>query len=222
MQIEKKYYKEALKNSINELEAICNKGEMRGLEAIIHKNLCSSFENEYECEKEKSLKYLGGNNIWKNDRIAKVDIAIKIDQSNFHAIELKVVRMPNKKHASTNQCLYEIGQISSDYWRLKNAIKVKSGELGILLCGPLVKDLKTPIPILREFHNRMFLDYITSSTWGELKNELLSSSPMCKQRKYQIECIEEMGFTKPFIEKPTDWMIIAKDAYAYVSIPVKK
>ncbi|MBF0231222.1 MAG: hypothetical protein HQK63_16785 [Desulfamplus sp.] len=48
------------------------------------------------------------------------------------------------------------------------------------------------------------------------------SIPMCKQRKYQIECIEEMGFKKPFFEKPTDWMIVAKDGYAYVSIPVKK
>ncbi|MBF0412595.1 MAG: hypothetical protein HQK70_07785 [Desulfamplus sp.] len=119
MEIEEQYYKNALENSINELEAIYNKGKMRGLEAIIHKNICSSFGNKYKCEKQKSLVGLEGNNIWENAGITKVDIAIKIDKSNFHAIELKVVRMPNKKHASTNQCLYDIGQISSDYWRLK-------------------------------------------------------------------------------------------------------
>lgn len=217
MKIDKKIYENSLLQSIPALSKKYDKG-LRGLESIIQENLCKSLKKSFVIEEQKSLTDLGGKNLWENIRTPQIDIFIT---KHSHALELKVVRMPNKKHAAINQRLYDIGQISSDYWRLKYAEKIKSAELGILLCGPLVWDFDGPKHVLREFHNRMFLDYMVSNMWGELKTELTPSSNKYKQRKCQVEAIKEMGFSKPFYDLPENWMIFTNDRFAYVSIPVE-
>ncbi|HBU06766.1 MAG TPA: hypothetical protein DEB09_01655 [Candidatus Magasanikbacteria bacterium] len=216
----KKIYTEALSLSIRKLSKIIKSGHLRGLESIIQENLCTTLNKyNYNVVREKPLSELGGKNLWDNSGNPRIDIVL----DNNHAIELKVIRLPNKDHTSPNQRLYDIGQISSDYWRLKQAKAVTKAELGILLCGPLVMDLQTPTSIVREFHNRMFLDFTISKKYGELHKELKEpSSSMYEQRKLQLIAIKEMGFDKPFIKLPNEWFVVVKEGFAYVSIPINK
>lgn len=214
-------YTKALNNSVIELDKIYNGGQMRGLEDIIHKNLsCILTENGYAIFNEMKLAELGGKNFWQDDGQPRVDIVI--ENNGYYGIELKVIRMPNKYHESNSQRLWDIGQISSDYWRIKNAKKIKSGELGILLCGPLVKDLESPLPIAREFHNRMFLDFMVSKTCGELTNKAMKKNGLLVQRKAQIEVIKKMGFDVPFCKLNPGWSVSVAKGYAYISIPILK
>ena len=67
-----------------------------------------------------------------------------------------MVRLP-RLNATASNSLYDIGQLSSDYWRLKYAKKLSGGELVVLLYGSLIDELRRPISILREFHNRMYI-----------------------------------------------------------------
>jgi hypothetical protein len=213
-------YTKALNNSVDELDRIYNRDQMRGLEDIIHKNLSHILtENGYAIINEMKLTELGGKNFWQDDGQPRVDIVI--ENNGYYGIELKVIRMPSKYHESNSQRLWDIGQISSDYWRIKNAKKIKSGELGILLCGPLVKDLESPLYIAREFHNRMFLDFMISKAWGELTNKTMKKNGMLVQRKAQIEVMKEMGFDVPFCKLNPEWSVSVVKGYAYISIPIK-
>ena len=71
-----------------------------------------------------------------------------------------------------------------------------------------------PAAILREFHNRMFVDFSTSSKYGEIKNEIND------KRKKQISVINEMGFDVPYHER-LGKKIIVDDEFAIIIVPVK-
>ena len=68
-----------------------------------------------------------------------------------------MVRVPRIGAVPSN-ALYDIGQISSDYWRIQNAKLLNGGELCILIYGALIAELCKPSEVLREFQNRMFVD----------------------------------------------------------------
>lgn len=134
-----------------------------------------------------------------------------------HGIEFKTVRLP-RLEASVAQALYDLGPLSLDYARLENAGKLTSGELLILLHGPLAADLAGNVSLLREFHNRLFVDFRTSRKFGQLKKPHDR-----KWREQQIEVIKSMGLDQPFLKDATKMKLYRLEfdsPLALVSIPV--
>lgn len=177
-----------------------------GFEAVIQKHLTAAIGNL--AKREVPLLKIGASQVW-GDKKGRLDILY-----NDYGIEIKVVRIPRMGAVPSN-ALYDIGQISSDYWRIQNAHQLKGGELCILLYGCLVSELRKPAAILREFHNRMFVDFNTSLQYGELKNQSKS-----EQRRKQIVAIKEIGFHAPYIEKAGK-KIVVDDEFAIIIIPIK-
>jgi hypothetical protein len=93
---------------------------------------------------EVPLGELGARQAWE-DGTGRVDVVI-----GTHGIELKVLAFP-RVGATPSNALYDVGQLASDYWRLQNAKKLQSGELLLLLHGPLVPALASGTAIYREF-----------------------------------------------------------------------
>ncbi|MDK9718533.1 MAG: hypothetical protein OEL57_11605 [Trichlorobacter sp.] len=182
-------------------------GEFIGLEALLHSCLSNELPKD-KVKHEVKLADIGACQICGDDD-GRLDILY-----NNYGIELKVVKFP-RPNAVISKALYDIGQLSSDYWRIKHAKKLEGGELCILLAGCLVAELANPTAILREFHNRMFVDYMTSKSFGELKTQ------HTKKRENQIRAIEDMGFHEPYNFKKGKKIVFDKDL-ALVIIPVVK
>ena len=170
-------------------------------------------ENDFTVETEVPLSTVGAKR--PNDSAnGRIDIV-----SSDYGIELKVVSIPRSK-ARRTAYLWDIGQISFDHWTIRNAKKLSDGELGILLYGPFVTSLESSTEILREFHNKMFVDYKTSSEFGELKRDLEIGDPEMKRcRKRQISSIEEMKMDLPYSGK-NGCKIFVHKSMALVVIPV--
>jgi len=196
-------YEEALSNTKKELR---NLNSPNGFEAVIQKHLAAALGNL--AKREVPLSKIGACQAW-GDKKGRLDILY-----SDYGIELKVIQIPRIGAVPSN-ALYDVGQLSSDYWRIQNANKLKGGELCILLYGPLVSELRKPPAILREFHNRMFVDFSTSLQYGELNHQSKS-----EQRKKQIDAIKEIGFHRPY-NKKAGKKIVVDDEYALIVIPVK-
>jgi hypothetical protein len=214
-------YRDAVRGASSRLKKILSRGSLRGLEAIIQELLVVQLsKNGFSISEQALLEAYGGRNLWQNDGRPRIDVVI--EGNSPHAIELKVVHLPDYKHSSANQRLWSIGQISADYWRIKAARKIASGELGILVVGDIIGIAGTPGRVLREFHNAMYLDYAASSSWGELRDQLKPSSELYKQRRIQVKALKEMGLTLPFQGQQKNWLSIVCGDYAYVRIPIIK
>ena len=214
-------YSLALHNVASRLGKIYSQGRLRGLEATIQEGLCRELDRAgISLEQQVSLHDLGGKNLWEYSGVPRVDIVV--GETEKHAIELKVIELPNFAHAAPLQRLWHIGQLSSDYWRIKKATSIGTGELGVLALGSMVAAARTPDRTLRQFHDAMYLDYTVSLLYGELKNELRPSSPMYAQRRDQQKAIREMGLDIPFVEKQAKWMVAAFREFAYIKIPIVK
>lgn len=180
----------------------------RIIQTALHRQISNS-------NREVMLTSMGGKQVW-NTNNGLIDIVAK-----NHGIELKVVRLP-RLGATPSNSLYDVGQLSSDYWRLANASGLASGELVVLLYGPLVRDLPSENSIYREFHNRMYVDYMTSLTYSELSPKWLSAHPELKpQRERQVKSIKKMGFHNPFY-KGKHHLTVRVGKFALVSIQVAR
>lgn len=193
-------YNAALSTSISALRD----SPPQGMERIIQIAIARQIP---EARLEVPLKEVGIKQAWGEEN-GRVDIV-----TGMHGIELKVVRMPRLR-ATPSTALYDIGQLSSDYWRLSAAKRLMSGELIVLLYGALVRELRSKNAIYREFHNRMYVDYITSVSFGELKSQ---SSEL--RRKRQVAAIKAMGFDKPCAHR--QHKVFTSDEFAMVSIDVR-
>lgn len=111
------------------------------------KNLKQGIQSNVRGEGLKILNLVGGRS-----RVL-LDFVINCD----HVFELKVVRMPQKISTSSKGSLYDVGQIITDIDRAYQA-NVKSINALVLLYGPLVEDLASSNSIIREFHDRCYLD----------------------------------------------------------------
>jgi hypothetical protein len=197
--------KHALENCVNKL----SKSKPNGMEAIIRDSVKDALPGAIT---EVPLRQIGAERL-EQERRGRVDIL-----SADHAIELKVIRMPRLK-ATPGNALYDVGQLSWDYWTLREAKKISSAELIILLYGELISALSRPSPrpkaVYREFHNRMFVDFTSSLLDGELKKEQGMSN-----RRKQIDAIKAMGFDKPCdkVSRP----VVVHGAFALVSIEVDR
>jgi len=200
----KKQLKDTLKESAGLINALTGQ---KGVEPIVQKCLAKLLGNESKLE--VPLVKIGAKTAWDSDS-GRLDLL-----HNKHGIELKVIQIPRVKTTASN-ALYDIGQISSDYWRLQNAQELNSGELVILLIGVLIKAYESPGQVLREFHNRMFVDFSTSMFHGELAEESTLTN-----RSRQIGSIYQMGFDKPY-SNPLGKKLVLHDGLGLVSIPVIK
>lgn len=203
-------YREALKKCAPELEIHVG---AKGLEGIIHKALLAQLDDPSK-RKEVRLSSVGGR-LARSEGDGRVDIVCA-----EHGIELKAVRLPRLK-VSTFYSLYDLGQLSSDYWRLRGATGLRSGELIVLLYGPLVADLPNEAAVYREFHNRMYIDFATSRMFGELSPAWLAKEPIQTQllRKRQTQAIKQIGFHKPC--ETAARRTVREGNFALVSIDVK-
>jgi len=185
----------------------------RGLERIVRDALAQRLIG---CETERKLDSVGARQLW-NSSEGRIDIV-----HGDHGIEAKVVRLPRHKATASNS-LYDVGQLSSDYWRLANAGGLVSAELVVLLYGPLVEDLPGPAAIYREFHNRMYVDYMTSRKYAELDISALPSltaddRQKTGERRRQIRAIKQMGFSEPC--RVQLHHVVQLRAFALVSVSV--
>lgn len=203
-------YREALKKCASELEMHVG---AKGLEGIIHKALLAQLADPTK-RKEVRLSSVGGQ-LARSEGDGRVDIVCA-----EHGIELKAVRLPRHK-MSTFYSLYDLGQLASDYWRLRGATGLRSGELVVLLYGPLVADLPNEAAVYREFHNRMYVDFATSRQFGELSPAWLAeeTDQMQLLRKRQTDAIRQIGFHKPC--GAPQYKTVREGNFALVSIDVK-
>jgi len=197
-----KVYENVLSKAKEELRSLRSPN---GFETVIQKHLTTAIGPP--AMREVPLSQIGATQAWGSEK-GRLDILYQ-----NYGIELKVVRLPRIGAVPSN-ALYDIGQLSSDYWRIQNAKQLKGGELCILLYGCLVKELKKPSAILREFHNRMFIDFYTSLKYGELKTQ--SESEL---RIKQIGAIKKMGFDAPYFDKAFKKSVV-NDEFALIIIPV--
>ena len=199
--LNKKKLQATLSNCSDSIRAL---ESARGAESLVQESLLKILGES--SKKEIPLEIVGAEQAWGGFR-GRLDVLNK-----NHGIEVKVIQFPRLASVASN-ALYDIGQISSDYWRLKHAKNLDSGELVILLMGDLIDAFTKPSEILREFHNRMFVDYETALNFGELKK------PREKHRNRQIKAIAEMGFNRPYAQ-PNGRKVVKINGLALVSIPV--
>tara|TARA_R110001592_G_scaffold319322_1_gene596896 strand:- start:5811 stop:6458 length:648 start_codon:yes stop_codon:yes gene_type:complete len=205
----RRYFKmlkvEELSNTLERCANNINNKASKRVEHIVQEALMTSLGGK--ASKEVPLKEIGAEQAWGGVN-GRLDVL-----HEGHGIEIKVVQFPRIKAVASN-ALYDIGQISSDYWRLRSATGLKSSELVILLQGPLVGFFTKEIQVLREFHNRMFVDFETSTQFGELSKQVNAF------RECQKAAIIEMGFDKPF-NRANGKKIVTHKGLALLSIPVK-
>ena len=183
-------YMAALENCESNLIERSKERRFSGMEGVYHTALMEVLENNEKFNRicsEVPLEEIDGTGH------GFVDIVIERENSDVHAIELKVVQLPREGHLGPNGALYDIGQITSDFLRLKGANKLTSFDCVIVLHGVLLCLYNTRKKLLREFHNRMFVDFKTSETYGELKSQ--KNVPF---RKKQKRLIQQLGLDQPF------------------------
>lgn len=183
-------YRRALQSCLPLLEA---KDGKAGTEHIIRDAMFEQLvQIDPAARREVRLSDLGGRapGVEKDGR---VDIVV-----GDHGVELKVMRMP-RLGSSPNQALYDLGQLANDALKLRSAKKIRSGELVLLLRGPLVEDLGGTGTLYRELHNRLFVDFAASKAYGELRADRIAREPARKQemRKAQLRAIRGLGFDAP-------------------------
>lgn len=202
--IKSSVYKEALSKTKIDIRKM---NSPNGYESVIQKHLTAAIGTS--AEREVPLSIIGASQAWGSEN-GRLDILF-----GDYGIELKVVKIPRIGAVASN-ALYDVGQLSSDYWRVKTAQNLRGGELCILLYGCLVSELSNSTAILREFHNRMFVDFSTSLHFGELKEQITS-----EQRKKQVTAIKEMGFNEPYNGKKGK-RIVVDEEFALIAIPILK
>ena len=188
-------YKTALQNCKSDLIRMSEDRACRGMESVYGTELMGVLANSRQCTKvcdEVPLENIGGQAV-DGRRNGRVDIVVEGRNSNVHAIELKVVKLPREEHLGPNECLWDIGQITGDFLRLESANRLTSFDCVIVLHGVLMSVYRTNRKLLREFHNRMFVDFKTSEMDGELNKE--KNDPF---RRKQVRLIHQLGLDLPF------------------------
>ena len=196
-------YRTALQTCESDLIKRSKERRYQGMERVYRDTLIEVLkenQNFSEVRREVPLENIGGEAL-AGVGAGYVDIVVKDNNSNVHGIELKIVQLPRERHLAPMQCLFDIGQITWDFLRLKGAKKLTSFDCVIVLHGGFLSVRRTRHTLLREFHNRMFVDFKTSLTAGELKVQ--KDDPV---RKKQVQLIKQLGLDQPFTEK-TDSML---------------
>ena len=195
-------YRQALAECVANLDS---SKSPRGMEGLIQLSISKALPGS---RMEVPLSEIGAVSV-NGNASGRIDIV-----HETHGIELKVVRMPRIGSSGSN-ALYDVGQLTADYWRLWKAKGLTSGELLILVYGPLIPELKTVAPICRELHNRLYVDFQTSKQFFELREQ-------CREegRIRQISAAKEMGVNRP-CRKPI-WKAHVIGKFALVSVPVDR
>lgn len=197
-------YRFALDNCLEGLDQVDG---ARGMEQVIQRSILNQLpvaRQEVPLHEVGAIRFDGENTGW-------MDI-VAGEAPGQHGIELKVVRLPRLRAVPSN-ALYDVGQLTADYWRISNATELHSGELLILLYGPMVPDLQSGAAICRELHNRLYVDFQTSLQFAELREQRGLDG-----RVRQMAVAEVMGVDRP-CERST-WTSYVNGNYALVSIPV--
>lgn len=197
-------YRLALDNCLKELDQV---GGARGMERVIQRSIL----NELPVARQEVPLHDVGAIRFDGEDTGRMDIVVGRNPGQ-HGVEIKVVRLPRLRAVPAN-ALYDVGQLTADYWRISNATELRSGELLILLYGPMVLDLKSGAAICRELHNRLYVDFQTSLQFAELREQ-----GGLDGRVRQMAVAEVMGIDRP-CERST-WTSYVKGNYALVSVPV--
>ena len=207
-------YRSALQMCESELIKMTKKQQYRGMEAVYGNTLMQVLrENpKFEIKPEEPIKKFGGQAVGGRSR-GRVDIVIEDKNSNVHAIEIKIVQLPREKNLGPRQCLYDIGQITRDFVKLNEAKEVISFDCIIVLHGAFVSERSTSKALLREFHNRMFVDFKTSEVAGELKAE--QKDPF---RKKQKRLIKQLGLDQPFTQSTDSVRALTSERLGLITI----
>ncbi|MCY4231589.1 MAG: hypothetical protein OXF26_12105 [Alphaproteobacteria bacterium] len=188
-------YKSALQVCENKLIEMSTERQYRGMEKVYQEALVEVLEkNRRKVRREVLLDKICGQVVDDRSR-GYVDIVVEDKNSNVHGIEIKLVQLPreDKYKLGPSQSLYDIGQITGDFLRLEGARRLTSFDCVIVLHGALLSVYGTSRSLLREFHNRMFVDFETSKIAGELKTQ--KNLPL---RMEQERLIKQLGLDQPF------------------------
>ena len=189
-------YMSALQRCERELIKRSNESQYRGMEAVYQNALMRVLETNrrFEVRREVPLGEIGGI-APDGGNCGFVDIVVEDNNSNVHGIELKIVQLPRENRLGPSECLFDIGQITWDFLKLKGARNLTSFDCVVVLHGEFVSERRSSRALLREFHNRMFVDFKTSETAGELNAQ--RDDPV---RKKQVKLIRQLGLDQPFTQ----------------------
>lgn len=167
-----------------------------GCEAIFRDALVEVCAEKYsDVRREVPLKDIGATRVWDRrpaspSNRTKVDIYIP---SKAYAAEIKVVQLPRLKRTAVNDALWDLGQVTADYWTLSTASQLEAAHCVILLHGALVGNGFSRPFVERTFHNQMYLDFQMSTLWGQLKREGREV-----RRRKQISVVQHLGWDHPY------------------------
>jgi hypothetical protein len=134
---------------------------------------------------------VGAKSVWDESAAGHIDCLLRIKQTRI-GIEHKVIRLPRKRSIHPSGSLYDLGQITADYIRLRDAAGLSGGFCLLIVHGPLVRDSQSSMAVHRHLHNMLFIDYCVSAHSGELADKAVS------YRRRQVEAIFELGINQPY------------------------
>lgn len=122
-----------------------------------------------------------------------MDAVLKLGDGEY-GFEFKVLRLPRGKNLSPGGSLYDLGQITWDHARIRNAKGLQGGYCLCVLHGPLLgEEDGTESKVRRNLHDMLFIDYKRSQLWGEL-----SDPDERSVKRQQLLSLMELGLDKPF------------------------
>lgn len=201
-------YRRALHAAVPALERRLKKPGMQGVESILRDSLARALGERAKTEVAYATLGVKGSR-WHASNTTKLDILV----DSSVGVELKVVAFPRTTSVHPNGCFWDIGQISGDVLRLQDATKLSRRQIAVLLVGPLVRALRTPGAIRRELHNRFFVDFSTSKSFGELHSQL-KDHPRKPQRKAQVDVLKHLGVTAPYSKDKRQGEVVVQDGFA--------
>src|SRR5690554_2956865 len=138
-------YRLALDNCLEELDQV---GGARGMERVIQRSILSKLP---VARQEVPLHDVGAIRFDGEDT-GRMDIVVGRNPGQ-HGVEIKVVRLPRLRAVPAN-AWDDVGQLTTDYYRISNATELRSGELLILLYGRMLLDCQNKTAISQEHQHR--------------------------------------------------------------------
>lgn len=173
-------------------------GKLAGIEAIFHDAFVAHFRDGAKRSNARidSKVKLADVDTTRPDGSGNhgyMDAVVKLGERSY-GFEFKVLRLPRIKDLSPGRSLYDLGQITWDHARIRNAKGLQGGYCVCVVHGPLLgREDGTATKVRRNFHDMLFVDYERSRLWGELSDQDEHSA-----RQLQLYSLREMGFDRPF------------------------
>jgi len=173
-------------------------GRLAGIEAIFHDAFVAHFRagagrSNIAIGSKVKLADIGATRPDGSGNRGFMDAVLELGDGKY-GFEFKVLRLPRNKDLSPGRSLFDLGQITWDHARIKDAKGLQGGYCLCVVHGRLLgEEGGTEARVRRHLHDMLFVDYRRSWLWGEL-----SDGDERSARRRQLHSLKQMGFDKPF------------------------